>query len=805
MKENKQSITYTVIVGYLVLTALAAFAVWFIYSQVIDYTSMAENNLSSNKRLLLVGQAATNLYEAESLSRQLIQTGETEKLDAYKSEIDTIRNTLDSLNRTSVGTDLTQEIDSINLLLSLKIENLQELLELREREGNQSYYSRVISELQRVDENFGNRDYDERFKDLAPHQRRVLVKLLEYSERDNAQQITTQTLDSLVQSVKTVLTELEIADRRFRRTIRDTENQLLANEVNLNSQLRNLLSTIEAEERRTSLSQVSERQDMVKSTSRTIGVLGAVSFTVILVFLFLVMRDVTRSQRYRNELEEAKQYAESLLKSREQFMATVTHDLRSPLNTVIGYTDLLERTELSRSQSHYLNHLKKSSDYILHLVDDLLDLSKLEAGKMTIENLSFNPRNLIEDTVENAVPVQKCEEVDVKVEVSEDLNRMVKSDPFRIKQVITNLVTNACKFTEEGSIEIKAFLETRNRKNLLVIRVKDTGIGISEEKKEAIFEEFSQEDSSIEKRFGGSGLGLAITKKLTQLLKGTIELESEHGKGSEFTIRIPVKLVDTKEIPVPQEAPQPMEEMSRFSVLIVDDEPAQLSLLSEFIKATGMAIETSNNGKEAVKKLEAKKFDLVLTDIQMPKMSGIELLNYIRKNPKTENIPVLALSGQATKSPEEYLEIGFNGSLLKPYSSSHLLQKIGEVLKTEIKKPTGKIESNTSSRNYSLEEVELFAGGDKQALNIILRAFIESTRSNVEALNQAYLKGKKKRIAAIAHKMLPMFRQLKVKAIVNQLEILESTDAEKFQDVNVERLTEEINELLKEIEGEIKG
>ena len=804
MKENKQSITYKVIIGYLLLTALAAFGVWFIYSQVIDYTSMAENNLSSNKRLLLVGQAATNLYEAESLSRQLIQTGETENLAIYKSEIDTIRNTLDSLNQTSAGADLSHEIDSINLLLSLKIANLEELLELRAREGSQSYYSRVISELQRVDENFGSRNYDERFKDLAPHQRRVLVKLLEYSERDEEHKITTQTLDSLVQSVKNVLSELEIADRRFRRTVRDTEDQLLANEVNLNSQLRNLLSTIEAEERRTSLTQVSERQDIVTSTSQTIGILGGLSFAIILIFFFLVMRDVTRSQRYRNELEKAKQYAESLLKSREQFMATVTHDLRSPLNTVVGYTDLLERTKLSRSQSHYLNHLKKSSDYILHLVDDLLDLSKLEAGKMTVEKLSFNPKNLIEDTVENAVPVQKCEEVEVKITISEDLDRMVQSDPFRIKQVVTNLVTNACKFTEEGSIEITGNLENRKGKDFMVIKVKDTGIGISSEKIDAIFEEFSQEDSSIEKRFGGSGLGLAISKKLTQLLNGTIELESEHGKGSEFTINIPITLVATEKASPSQAVQAPSEEMSRFSVLIVDDEPSQLSLLSEFIKSTGMKIETSNNGKEAAKKLKYGKFDLVLTDIQMPKMSGIDLLNHLRQNPETAEIPVIALSGQAGKSPQEYLVMGFNDSLLKPYSSAHLLQKIEAVLHTEIKKPTGKVDCNKASRNYSLEEVELFAGGDKQALHTILIAFSESTRSNVEALNHAFIKSNREKIAATAHKMLPMFRQLKVSGVVSQLEILESSDSGKFSEVHIEELTSQINDLLTELEAETK-
>src|SRR5690606_1503006 len=290
-----------------------------------------------------------------------------------------------------------------------------------------------------------------------------------------------------------------------------------------------------------------------KQTSRTIAILGAASFLIIIISLFLVVRDVSNSQRYRNKLEEAKQYAETLLKSREQFMATVTHDLRSPLNTVMGYSSLLEKSNLNTSQRHYLGHLKKSSDYILRLVNDLLDLSKLEAGKMLIEELPFNLKNRIEDTVENCVPLEKSQEVEIRIKVSEEVDRPIISDPFRIKQILTNMVTNACKFTEEGYIEVEAYLKKEKRVNQLVVKVKDTGIGISEEKMGQIFDEFSQENISIEKRFGGSGLGLAISKKLAELLRGNIHLKSEQGKGSEFTVRIPVKLSENLVAPTVEE------------------------------------------------------------------------------------------------------------------------------------------------------------------------------------------------------------------------------------------------------------
>lgn len=803
MRNNKQSITVNVIVGYLLIATLAAFAVWFVYSQVISYTSMAEENFSSNNKLFLVGEAATSLYEAESLSRQLIQTGDTVEFDLYEAQIDTIRITLTTLKDTYKDAILQKEIDSINSLLTQKTSNLKELLQLRSQGENQSYYAKVLAELERVDETFEEQNYEQRFAGLEPHQRRVLVKLLEYSKVDNVTQVSSQTVDSLVNAVKKVLIDFEMADRRYRQTLRDKENELLANEVDLNSQLRSLLSTIEAEERQESILQVAESQEMVKKTSQIIAILGAASLLVIFIFLFLVVKDVSKSQKYRKELEDAKQYAETLLKSREQLMATVTHDLRSPLNTVVGYTNLLEKTSLNNSQNHYLYHLKKSSDYILRLVNDLLDLSKLEAGKMTVEKLAFNPKNLIEDIVENTIPVEKTKEVSVKTIVSKELDRPVITDPFRIKQILTNLVTNACKFTKEGSIIIEASLERENRNKYLIIQVKDTGIGISENKKEQIFEEFSQENTSIEKLYGGSGLGLAITKKLTLLLQGSIDLVSETGKGSEFTVRIPVKL--TKNLPAesPSKKNAPRKKAASISVLIVDDEPAQLSLLKELIIAKGMECEISNNGEEAMEKLKINNFDLVLTDIQMSKMDGFELLNFIKKDPETKEIPVIALSGKTDMSPPEYIEKGFNGSLLKPYSSGELLEIIEGVLEIEFSsKPIARFE-NGDPEDFSLKEINLFAAGDKKALDTILKAFIKSTANNLTAFKQAIKENDIKMIQETSHKMLPMFRQIKATSIVEKLAFLETANISEVRALDFETLTTDIRGLMKELEDKI--
>ena len=779
-------------------------AVWFIYNQVIDYTRMAESSTTGNQKLLLVGDAATKLYEAESLSRQLIQTGNLKGLDTYTAKIDSIKATLASLQDYRTDSSLDREIDSINLLLSQKTTNLEQLLELRARGETESYYMRVLNELQRVDENFESRNYDQRFKDLEPHQRQLLIKLLNYADEEDPRPPGIS-VDSLVNSVKTVLGQLETQEKRYRTALKKQEDQLLANEMQLNNRLRGLLSTLEAEERMASMAQVEVWQETVEQTSRIIIFLGAASLLVIIAFVFLVTRDVTKSQRYRTQLEAAKNYAESLLKSREQFMNTVTHDLRSPLNTVIGYTGLLEKSNLDKSQNRYLTQLKKSSDYLLHLVNDLLDLSRLEAGKMTVEKLAFNPRNLIEETVENAVPPEKPREVEVHVDIAQELDTRLITDPFRIKQILTNLVSNACKFTPQGSVTVKAWLRQAKYNPVLCIEVKDTGIGISEAQKEKVFEEFSQEDSSIEKRYGGTGLGLAISKKLTDLLQGRISLQSEVGEGSTFLVEIPVEVAEKS--PEAEATPEiQFKDPTKIKVLIVDDEPAQLGLLKELIKKTGMKYQTAQNGQEALEKIKIAPPQLVLTDIQMPVVDGFELLKAIKTDLELHDLPVVALSGQVNVTPEDYLKKGFSGSLLKPYSSKNLLQLIGTLLHLHLQKePQPTPAPAAENKSYVLGEIRSFAGEDPEAMDAILNAFIDSTRSNLTALQLARQKGDKEKVSAVAHKMLPMFRQLKVPHLIEKLAILENAEGKETRAVEIKSFITEVEELLEQLKKEITG
>ncbi len=689
-------------------------------------------------------------------------------------------------------------------LLSKKSENLEELLKLRSKNQNTSYYKEVINELQKVDPSFNEPDYETRFANLEPHQRRVLIRLLEYSKAENNEPSTSLSADSLVASVKKVLSELEQQSNAFKDVINKKENELLTNDVTLNQQLRNLLSAIEQEERAASLEKVQSSQLMLNEISRIIIAVGIACILIILFFLILILKDVSRSQRYRLELEDAKSFTESLMKRREQFMATITHDLRSPLNTVIGYTDLMEKSGLNTKQEHYLSHLKKSSEYILHLVNDLLDLSKLEAGKMLVEKIRFNPKNLLEETFYNTLPDPGTKNLKYTILTSENSDCQVLSDPFRLKQILSNLLTNAYKFTESGEIAASLSLKKEIEDSyILIISIKDTGIGISTAKQEDIFEEFSQEHASIEKKYGGTGLGLAITKQITSLLKGSIQLISEPGAGSEFIIKIPVTRFPDATQEILSEDVEEIDLSGKY-ILVVDDEASQLTLSQELIKAKGMHCDTAANGIEALELLKKRKYDLVLTDIQMPLMDGFELVRTIKADPEIAEIPVIAASGRTDVAQEKYTEAGFASNILKPYKPNDLLLKIGKILKIELNNEMETLKENDAvDQLYSLSEISQFAGDDPVALNTILNAFIESTKLNLEEILREAESANWERVAQISHRMLPMFKQLHAKEIIIKLTDLESKKENVLEISFVKKVLLDIDVLLKELQNEI--
>lgn len=382
------------------------------------------------------------------------------------------------------------------------------------------------------------------------------------------------------------------------------------------------------------------------------------------------------------ELEEAKVKAEIANEAKTQFLANVSHEIRTPLNVVMGVVDLLEDTSLSAPQKKYTNMLKLSGNNLLRLVNDILDLSKIESGQVVLEESSFNLQSLVEEITElfKIKAMEKGLQMELSIEGLR--HKQYLSDSHRIKQVITNLLANAVKFTDSGKVSLKVF----NEGNDVIVTVRDTGIGIPEERISQVFERFVQVDSSTTRRRTGAGLGLSIVRKIVEMMEGSISAKSELGKGSEFRVRLPLQKV--KEVPSAAKdvhALKPDHEGGQLAlkILVTDDSYENRELIKLFLKKTPYEIIEAENGEVAFEKFKKERFDLILMDMQMPIMDGYTATQRIREyetDRMLQKTMVVALTAHALKEDrEKCTRVGCDEYLAKPISKKDLLELLARV------------------------------------------------------------------------------------------------------------------------------
>jgi CheY-like chemotaxis protein len=368
----------------------------------------------------------------------------------------------------------------------------------------------------------------------------------------------------------------------------------------------------------------------------------------------------------------------------------MSHEIRTPMNGVLGMVQLLEMTELTEEQQEYVDLLKQSGKNLLSLISDILDLSKIEAGKIQLQPAGFSLHQCIKDIVlmQQAVTFEKKLRLDV--DLAGEIPHILIGDQLRIKQILINLLGNAVKFTSAGSITISAELLEQHGTSVLVrIMVRDTGIGISPEALEVIFNPFTQEDGSTTRRYGGTGLGLTITRSLVELMGGTVSAESTPGVGSCFTVTLPFAI--GREISTTRESPRERpcdREGSRRRILFVEDDPINIAFGEFLLRKLGHDFLTAQNGRECLDALEQGRFDIVLMDIQMPVLNGEETLLEIRRNEQESGLrqPVIAVTAHSMCGDRErFLANGFDGYVSKPLTAGELLDEMERMKKMAAK------------------------------------------------------------------------------------------------------------------------
>lgn len=521
------------------------------------------------------------------------------------------------------------------------------------------------------------------------------------------------------------------------------------------------------------------------------------TFLIIIILIFGGLWSRLRYIRRTNiQLEKAKNLAEESEQMKQQFLANMSHEIRTPMNAVLGITNLVLDTSLSVKQKKYLNALKSSSLNLLSIINDILDISKLEAGKMEIEHIPFDLDLIIEDVINTLR--YKAEEKGLQIEFSEgkDVPKVIIGDPGRLNQILLNLCGNAIKFTEKGKIKIE-IQKIPNSDAHLEFKITDTGIGINKVQINKLFDAFEQEDISISRKYGGTGLGLAISKTLIELQKGEINVKSEVGIGSEFTFNIPYLLGKKEDLIVLNENDQnEFSILKGIRILIAEDNELNQMVINDTLEnlIEDVTISIVENGKEAIEMLENNDYDIILMDVQMPVVNGLEATKYIRKKMKgnKKNIPIIALTASVLKSDtNKCIDVGMNAIVPKPFRRIELLTALRSYYsngqKTEISKelkvdPKVVEDTPVGDKITDLDFLINFCDSDKLRIKKYIDMYLDLTPINIEKIRSYFENENYQALSLVIHSMKAHYNFMgmsSTRVLANEIEelILKDSDS----------------------------
>ncbi|KAF2337513.1 GAF domain-containing hybrid sensor histidine kinase/response regulator [Flavobacterium nitrogenifigens] len=496
-----------------------------------------------------------------------------------------------------------------------------------------------------------------------------------------------------------------------------------------------------------------------------------------------------------NQLYTQRKIAERAVFARDSFLANMSHEIRTPLNAIIGFTDLLAQTDLNDTQRDYIGSVQIAGENLLLIVNDILDLSKIESGNLTIETESFNLKKTLRH-VYSLLKVKVQKEVEFNLFLDAELPDMVIGDQGRLNQILVNLIGNALKFTNEGevTVSVKKIEETEDSYSFK-FSIKDTGIGIPKDKLETIFERFTQGEESTTRTFGGTGLGLNIVKQLVELQKGEVHVKSTLNRGSEFFFTLSYKKSNTEEIIVKTVSKN---DLGSLKILLCEDNVLNQKLAKSVINNFGFDLDIAQNGEEGIELLSQKEYDLILMDLQMPVKDGYQTTEYIR-NEMNSNIPIIAMTAHSLVGEQERCyKVGMNAYVPKPFKQTVLLKAIKTVMSPDA--------DTYHKRIIDMSFLDEMSGGDPEFKKEMINLFVEKIPNQAKQLEEAFKKTDYDSAKKLAHNMKSSMDIFMLQDLSNCLSIIEEEassgefTAETLDKVNIFGCgIEEVVKILKEL------
>lgn len=776
--RKRMSFKIKIIVIMSVISVLVTVIGIFVYLQFSGIVKQVKDATRTDLRIVAAKELLNDLTDAENSVKTFTLTRDTVYLNEYDSIVANVDSKVVLLYAGSNNTfEDRKNMDSLNSLTSLKFQILNEILALQNE-------FRVKEALQKVSEKIEKVAKEEKVQ-VAKDQKKEDARegrLSKYFKKPVPKEAKQDKVDlsALTKEIKVIKEE----ENRKEEEIVSRELDLIFMDKAITVEIRKILRDLELAEIRKIENKTEAAKIEVSKTNSWIVVICIVIGVLLILMSYNIINYVRNNNRYKRIMQKARREAENLALAKEQFIATVSHEIRTPMNSIVGFTEQIAKGPLSEEQRKQIEIVSKASNHLLLLLNDVLDLTKLQNNKLTLQKVGFRPVAVMKEVIDLNKQMADLKGLNLTFDIRNEVPDVLIGDPFRLKQILINLISNAIKFTKVGNIQIdiRSLLKSDFQVTLR-IDVKDSGIGIDEKKIQKIFEEFEQAEESTAKDYGGTGLGLSITKKLIELHHGKIDIESIPNQGTTVSIEITYPIGSESDILEENKQILKVADLSKLKMLIVDDEKFNRDLLVMILKKHDVLLTEASNGLEALEEVQKNHYDLILMDVRMPKMTGIEATRKIRsmKDEISKNTPVIILTAAVTEEEQKYyFSEGINEILPKPFKEQELLDAIISILhkkvepnvQTEKKIQVNETETNVKDVDFS--DLKKLSDTDMDFYLDMLLTLQSGLITGMENLKNSNAEKDWKNMAEFAHKMSSPSKHIHANRLFKALKDIEN-------------------------------
>lgn len=777
---NYRTLRLKIITGYAILAIVLVFAAQMVYDSTRSLTDL--NNASERlmERRNIVDSLVYSMLDAANAERSVMM-GDTRQWQRFSTSLSESQRKAMQLKRLVSDSIKAMRMDTLANLLAAKRDNAMMVLNILADASGDAVYARKVHDLQSGRDsvvihpneitNASNREtvynivstrrgFFRRLSDAFRRQRSDTIATTMQSGRTDSTAMAQgiNIADSVAEALADIHHEIKRADTRRQDAIDNRTRSLKLVSIQLAWRTGQMLEDIQSDEHNAMQRAINADMAARRATMMKIAMLALLAIGAAIVLIVYTLRDIRRQRRDHERIVEAKNETERIMQQRQRLLLTITHDIKAPVASISGFIALLREWVSQPKPVAYLDSIRSSAEHLLQLVGALLDYHQLESGKATTHAVSFNPAQLISDCATQARPVANKKNLEVVCSLRPGADRMCQADAFRIRQIMNNLIGNAVKYTDRGTITVSAALNGSQ----LTMSVADTGSGMTESEQQRIFNAFTRLPDAQGKE--GVGLGLSITREAVNMLGGTIRVVSQKGKGSKFTVTLPVSVDTVQSVHPTTIADNPAPDMAcvkssshPIKVVIVDDDRLQLQLLGEMMARMEnicLDIHVTSSADEAIEMIGRLRPQLVFTDIEMPQMSGREMLRRIDRN----GIKTVAITAHDQSIYTELRAEGFDACLFKPFNVQTLAATLCQLtgIAPSVSIPTASA-SDARQDATLFAPLLVFAEGDAEAEQQIIADTRQSIADYLSMLNDP---NDTASIAKAAHKAMPLLKML---------------------------------------------